>query len=105
MKHPDFGMFILIIGLIYGLSNLFVYHFFGKMATESYRKMSDCLYECNWQDLTLKHQKHMIIMITNAQGPMRYDGFGMVLNLETFTKVRNRRNLSLMNYYAFCQIN
>lgn len=51
--------------------------------------MADCLFEMNWQSLSIELQKHVLIMIGNAQRPMEYRGFGMaVLNLETFLKVR-----------------
>lgn len=50
--------------------------------------MSDCLYESDWRSLDIPQQKHFILMISNAQRPMVYHGFGIViLNLATFTKV------------------
>lgn len=46
------------------------------------------LFQANWQALPLKLQKYFVVMITNAQTPLYYHGFGVaVLNLETFTKV------------------
>lgn len=101
MKHTDFNAFSTIIASFQGVATLFVYCFFGKMATESYKKMEECLYECNWHDLSPKHQKYFIIMIQNAQQPIHYSGFGIaVLNLETFTTVRNKLNwfLFLLTY-------
>lgn len=72
-----------------GLSNLFVYCYFGKLATKSFESIADCLYETNWQDLPIDMQKHFILMIANYQKPIYYHGFGIaVLNLETFVKVR-----------------
>lgn len=88
MKHPDFGIVSVLVSMTLGLFNLFVYCYVGKMATESYTRMFDCLYECNWLDLSREHQKYFIIMIENTQRPLYYHGFGIaVLNLETFTKV------------------
>ena len=67
---------------------MFVYCYFGKIATESYSTMADSTYEINWHDLPVRHQKYVMIMIQNMQRPLYYHGFGVVvLNLETFTKV------------------
>lgn len=58
------------------------------MATESFEKMADSLFESNWGDLPVDLQKFYILMIGNAQKPMFYHGFKVaVLNLETFMKV------------------
>lgn len=72
-------------------SNLFLYCYFGKLATES--QNSWCLYETNWQNLPLDLQKYFILMIANVQKPLHYHGFKIaVLDLETFTNVRNRQS-------------
>lgn len=89
MRHIDINMGFLLIVVSIGGSNLFLYCFFGKVATESYRKMVDSLYEANWQILPIELQKYFILMIGNAQRPLYYSGFGVaVLNLKTFCKVR-----------------
>lgn len=70
------------------VSNLFLYCFFGKLATESFEKSAECLYECNWQDLSVKLQKYLVLMIANSQKPLHYHGFGVaILNLQTFCGV------------------
>lgn len=67
---------------------IFVMCFFGKMATESFEKMSYCLFEFDWHRLPVHLQKYFILMIGNTQRPLFYHGFGIcILNLETFTKV------------------
>lgn len=67
---------------------LFLNCFFGKIATESFEKMSYDLYEANWQRLSIDLQKYIMFMIENAQRPLYYHGFGVaVLNLKTFTSV------------------
>lgn len=51
--------------------------------------MSDCLYESNWQALSVNLQKYIQLMIQNSQKSVFYHGFGMVkLDLMTFTKVK-----------------
>lgn len=68
---------------------MFLYCFCGKIATENCERMADALYESNWHDLPNDLQQYFVIMIGNAQQPLCYHGSGLlVLNLETFTKVR-----------------
>lgn len=70
------------------ISMLFSYCFFGKLATESLKKIADCLYEMNWYDLPIDLQKNLILIMVSAQKPIYYHGYGLaVLELETFTKV------------------
>lgn len=59
------------------------------MATESHLKMADCLYEYNWYELSIATQKHIRLMIANAQRPLYYRVFGVrPLNLGLFCNVR-----------------
>lgn len=97
MRHPDFGAVIVSMAVLVGIANLFIYCYFGKMAIESYAKMADCLFECNWHELSPDLQKYLVIMIANAQKPTYYHGFELaVLNLETFTKVRDGQCLDFI---------
>ena len=99
MKKLDFSIIMIFTNTLVGITNLLIYCYFGKMATESYEKMADCLYECNWLDLSVQLQKHFIIMIGNAQRSIYYHGSGMsVLNLQTFNKVRQ---ISVPFFYEF----
>lgn len=71
-------------GLV-GIANLFIYCYLGKLSTESYAKMADCVYNI------IGLQKHYILMIANMQKPLYYHGFGVIyLELETFTRVSLR---------------
>lgn len=88
LKDPDImaTLFIFIIGVV--TSVLFFYCYFGKIATESFQTMSDCLFEVNWQDVCVDLQKHYVLIIQNAQRPIFYHGFHLaILDLSTFTKV------------------
>lgn len=77
----------------YDILCLFVYCYFGKLATESFLNMSDGLYQSNWFKLPVNLQKYFVPMIQNTQRPLYYHGFGIaVLNLETFTKVKHMTN-------------
>lgn len=88
MNYMNFGMTLLLIVFLTGLSNLFVFCYFGKLATDSFSNMGDCLFEYDWQALPIDLQKYFPLMIQNAQRRILYHGFGiLVLKLETFTKV------------------
>lgn len=69
---------------------LFLYCYFGKIASDSSFGIADLLFNANWQALPIELQKYVITMIAIAQHPLHYDGFGVaVLHLETYTKVSN----------------
>lgn len=78
--------------------NLFMFCLFGKLATDSYAKMSQCLYESNWLALPLDLRKFFILMIQNSQRSIFYHGFGfIILDLETFS----RASVFLVNFFFF----
>lgn len=71
------------------MSISYLYCYFGQQSSESFEKMPDTLYEYKWQDLPVKMQKHILIMISSMQKPQYYHGFGIVnLDLKTFIEVR-----------------
>lgn len=87
-KHLSVEIINSFVGLIFGVVSLFVFCFFGKMATQSYETMADSLYDANWHQRPVKVQKLIMLIIANAQQPLFYHGSGIaVLNLELFTKV------------------
>lgn len=87
-KHMNFNFIFILMVTFVSCANLIVYCFYGKMANESFAKMSYCLYESNWKKLPIQLQKQYVVMIANAQWPIFYHGFGIaILNLETFTRV------------------
>lgn len=92
-EHINFGVAFLLLGALVGVMNLFIYCYFGKLATESFEKMADCLYESNWMDLNVGLQKYLILMIANTQRPIYYHGFRIaILDSTTFIVVRNILN-------------
>lgn len=71
-----------------GMSTLLLYCYFGKLATESYLDMSDCVYNMPWHEQTIQVQQYFILMIGNIQKPIYYHGFGIAkMDLHTFIKV------------------
>lgn len=96
LDHVDFDLLTLLIGAFVCTAILFLYCFYGKLATDSFGSMAVCMFESNWQDLPVDLQKYFILVIGNAQRPLFYHGSGLaVLNLETFTKV-------LTSFYQKC---
>lgn len=72
---------------------LFLYCFFGELATNSFAKMPDCVFKMNWQKLSVRLQKYVILMITDMHIPMHYHGFGVaIMDLRTFIGVSGREN-------------
>lgn len=68
--------------------NIFLYCFFGIMASESFEGMADCIYNANWPRIPGKLHTNILIMMSNTQQPIYYDGFGiLILNLQTFSSV------------------
>lgn len=84
----DFTVITIVGSTMNGMSALFIYCYFGKLATESYAKMSDCVFEMVWYEQPYELRKYFLLMITNMQKPIYYHGFGVAtLNLETFVNV------------------
>lgn len=68
--------------------NIFLYCFFGIMASESFEGMADSIYNANWPSIPFKLHKNILIMMLNTQQPLYYEGFGiLILNLQTFSSV------------------
>lgn len=74
---------------------LFLYCYFGVLASESFEQMGETLYESNWPNLPISLQKYFAIMIANMQRPLYYDGFGVAnLDLKTFIIVSSSNEQS-----------
>lgn len=79
---------MMFVAALVGISNLFIYCYYGQMATEYFRRMSNCLYQSKWEALPVDLQKYFVVLIGNTQKPIHYHGFRIaVLNLETFLTV------------------
>lgn len=88
LRHPSTRIVMILLADTAYVCNLFASCYFGKLASDSYEKMANCLYEANWRDLPIGLQKYLIIMMADAQRPIYYHACGLaILNLETFTKV------------------
>lgn len=78
----------MIIGVGLSGSNLFLYCYYGHLATDNSSGIADVIFETNWYIHLLEMQKYLILMIQNAQRPFYYHGFGMArLSLGTYTQV------------------
>lgn len=94
----DTSFVVILLAASSSLSNLFIYCYFGKLATESFEQMSDCVYyDFVWHDLPIKLQKYVILMIANMQKPIYYHGFHFaVLNLCTFIQVSLNKTVKMI---------
>lgn len=87
-QYPDFTLATVVVDGMIGMSNLFIYCYFGKLTTVSYEMMADCVYEMNWYNQPIKLQKYTALMIAGMQQPVYYEGFNITtMNLSTFIKV------------------
>lgn len=81
-------IFISIAGLLTGISILLAYCYLGKVASESYIHMSDCIYELKWPKLRVRMQKSVILMIASMHESIFYHGLKIILlDLNTFIRV------------------
>lgn len=88
IKHINFSVTLLLIGVLVGIATLFLYCYFGALVIECYDEMPKCLFESNWQGLSVDLQKYFILMIGNANRPLHYHGFGFTtLDLKTFSSL------------------
>lgn len=90
--HFDLDEIMICIECAVGVLNIFMHCLFGKLATDQFDQLPNYLFESNWPNLPLQLQKYFVLMMANAQQPLYFSGFGIViLNLETFTKVNESR--------------
>lgn len=95
-QHPSLEALILLISASISMLNLLLYCFFGRLATESYMKMSECMYEMKWYRLPNRLQKYFILIIGDMSRPLFYHGFGVTnLSLETFQNLLGK----VVTYY------
>lgn len=88
LKHIDFHIVLVFGTFLDCMITLFVYCYFGRLATDSFLIMSDIMYECEWLNLSVDLQKDLALVIGNMNRPLYYHGFGIaILNLETYARV------------------
>lgn len=88
IQHFDIALLLLTFTIALSAFNIFLYCYFGKLATDYYAKYADCLFESNWLALPMDIRKTYVMMIMYARKPLVYHGGNIiVLNLETFLKV------------------
>lgn len=80
---------IICLLVIMAGENIFLYCYYGQMASESFEKFSNEYYAMHWFTLPTKLQKYFVLMIGNAQRTVYYDGSGIArLNLNSLALVR-----------------
>lgn len=98
MKDPPYNVITMVAQATFGMVNLFIYCYFGKMTTENFAQMSDCVYfDMKWRELPVKLQTYIALMIQNMQKPVFYHGFDVaVMDLNTFLRVSLRDSMQYM---------
>lgn len=89
LNDPDINILLISICTLTSLTNLALYCYFGRLTTDNYLQFSKCAYELtNWYELPVELQKYLILVISNANKPLYYNGLGiMSLKMETLTGV------------------
>lgn len=98
IKDPPYNLITIVAQATFGMVNLFIYCYFGKMSTDNFAKMSDCVYfEMKWDRLSVKLQTYVVLMIQNMQRPIFYRGFDVAtMDLNTFLRVSWPTELTVM---------
>lgn len=100
MHDIDLNVVTLLLSTSINLSTLFLYCYFGDMASDSHKKISDCAYDMGWYKLPIRLQKYFLLMIENMQKPLFYHGFGIVdLDLRAFIRVSIHPYIEFNNQY------
>lgn len=88
IKHLDLSFFIMLMGIIASGWNLYLYCYFGHAVTECFTGIDYYVFDTKWYNQPLSFQKNLIVVIQNAQQPIRFHGFGLAqVNLITYCKV------------------
>lgn len=88
-RNLDYEVCFILCLSTFALVNLFIFCYFGRIATDSFAKMSDCVYfKLNWQKIPPKQQAIVVLMIRNMQKPIHFHGFDVaIMDLNTFIQV------------------
>lgn len=73
------------------------------MASNSFERMANFVYDVNWYSLSLEKQKYFILMLLHAQRSLYFHGYGIaVLNLETFCTVSKADLMWILQIASIC---
>ncbi|XP_057328388.1 odorant receptor 46a-like isoform X2 [Microplitis mediator] len=83
---PEFVSMILYLGCM--LSEIFLFCWYGNEVTRESSGIHFAIYNMDWQVLTTRSQKDLLIMKTRASLPIRFtSGYLIELSLDSFTKL------------------
>lgn len=90
-QHSDYLSFDVcsyLLMIFISILSVYVYCYFGKMSTDCFEQLVDCIYTANWLGQNSNSRKILILIMTNAQQPLYYHGFHIIIiNMATFTQV------------------
>lgn len=73
-----------------GIVSMYFYCYHSDEITESCYRRSKEIYELRWYEYPMIHQKHLLVVMIDAQRQIRVDGYGFVpCTMTAFVKVGN----------------
>lgn len=83
-----FDLILLVFLIFWSLVIMFITCMFGERLTIAFEQFSDALYQSDWHSFPIQMQQILLILMVNAQQPVRLTGFANTLcALESFNKV------------------
>lgn len=80
--------FFTAVLLLSGVSQLFLYCWFGTRAKTKAEKLSAAIYDLDWYQLPVLQRKNLLILLTLSQNIKELNAIFMEINFETFQKVK-----------------
>lgn len=82
------GILMGIMSIVLSSGNIFLFCFVGSLTTTVFRGYAEITYESIWYKFPADLQKHVLLIIADAQRPQSFDGFGFIhLSLTFFMTV------------------
>lgn len=100
MTSPKSSIYALILTMA-GLSQLFVYCFFGSQVESGYDNLSAEIYDLDWYNLTPKQRKDLLKVLCITQAKTGFHGFFQPVNLPTFEAVSRKINKKYSQFYIW----
>lgn len=84
----DMGILMGIMSIVLSSGNIFLFCFVGSLTTTVFRGYAEITYESMWYKFPVDLQKHVLLIIVDAQRQQSFDGFGFIhLSLTFFMTV------------------
>lgn len=71
-------MVVVCLRLLYAFGVLFIFCEMGEQISSTFGEVEDEMYRMDWHLFPIKTQKMMLIVVVNAQQPVKIMGFGNI---------------------------